>query len=351
MFFLSNEGWLHGIISLTVLVVYICFGIFFIYKSRKINAKLLFYLALMLIITGCFYLRFSSDFIIIILTGNNAFYPYYVHFLLGWIWAPLSGGVGLFIATTLLIPRRKWIVMTIFISMLIILFTFFLIDPEGNVRTIYPAIPGEELVENQVIINSPAGLLIILMAIMTISFGVFGMLAKGLQSSDVKRKKFLSLSIAWALTHLFIILEGFSNPGFSIFYKIGLIISFIFFYFGLREEPEKIKIKSTPNELKIEDGLFRIRKRPINITEEEVSISIEKKICLVCKGTLGGFTFICTECGALYCENCTHALENLENACWVCNEPIDKTKPVKLKQALVTETEMEKKGKFYNNPK
>ena len=40
--------------------------------------------------------------------------------------------------------------------------------------------------------------------------------------------------------------------------------------------------------------------------------------------------FMCKKCDALYCENCARALINMENACWVCNEPIDESKPVKL---------------------
>ena len=39
--------------------------------------------------------------------------------------------------------------------------------------------------------------------------------------------------------------------------------------------------------------------------------------------------FICPNCDALYCQNCAHALESLENACWVCDGPIDPTKPVR----------------------
>ena len=38
---------------------------------------------------------------------------------------------------------------------------------------------------------------------------------------------------------------------------------------------------------------------------------------------------MCKECGAFYCEKCSSALVELENACWVCNAPIDPSKPVK----------------------
>jgi len=64
------------------------------------------------------------------------------------------------------------------------------------------------------------------------------------------------------------------------------------------------------------------------VTEEKLAISKEIKICLVCRGEVFGFSYIC-KCGANYCENCAHALTNLENMCWACEETIDYSKPVK----------------------
>jgi tetratricopeptide (TPR) repeat protein len=64
------------------------------------------------------------------------------------------------------------------------------------------------------------------------------------------------------------------------------------------------------------------------ITEEKVAITKEKKICLVCRGEVLRFSYIC-ECGAMYCNNCARALSNLENVCWSCEYPIDYSKPSK----------------------
>ncbi|MCK4383022.1 MAG: hypothetical protein KAW66_07000, partial [Candidatus Lokiarchaeota archaeon] len=64
------------------------------------------------------------------------------------------------------------------------------------------------------------------------------------------------------------------------------------------------------------------------VTVEKVAISEEKKICLVCRGEVLRFSYIC-ECGSIYCENCARALTNLENDCWVCDVQIDYSKPVK----------------------
>jgi hypothetical protein len=69
--------------------------------------------------------------------------------------------------------------------------------------------------------------------------------------------------------------------------------------------------------------------RPQKLTEEEVSVSKEKKICLVCKNKISRENYICPNCNSFYCIKCSKALVTLENACWVCDAPFDETKPVK----------------------
>jgi len=74
-----------------------------------------------------------------------------------------------------------------------------------------------------------------------------------------------------------------------------------------------------------------IQKHPVffvQVSEEKVAISKETKICLVCRGEVLGYSYIC-KCGANYCENCARALTNLENVCWACETPIDYSMPVK----------------------
>jgi tetratricopeptide (TPR) repeat protein len=65
------------------------------------------------------------------------------------------------------------------------------------------------------------------------------------------------------------------------------------------------------------------------IIEEKVTISKEKKICLVCKSEVFGFSYAC-KCGANYCENCARAVSDLENVCWICETQIDYSKPIKV---------------------
>ena len=79
------------------------------------------------------------------------------------------------------------------------------------------------------------------------------------------------------------------------------------------------------------------------VKEEEVTIHREKKICLVCKGGVLGYMYAC-ECDTVYCEKCAQAITDLENACWVCDAPIDISKPVKsFKEEKIKEKDIVKK--------
>lgn len=67
------------------------------------------------------------------------------------------------------------------------------------------------------------------------------------------------------------------------------------------------------------------------MTEEEVSISKERKVCLVCKGGVSRYDiYICPECDSLYHQKCAKTLEGLENACWACETAFNESKPVRL---------------------
>lgn len=83
------------------------------------------------------------------------------------------------------------------------------------------------------------------------------------------------------------------------------------------------------------------------INEEKVAIHKEKKVCLVCRGEVLRYTYIC-ECGAIYCENCARAITDLENICWVCDIPIDYLKPAKPFQEE-ERIKVDKKGKKPSN--
>ena len=85
----------------------------------------------------------------------------------------------------------------------------------------------------------------------------------------------------------------------------------------------------------------------IQVTEDQITVHKERKICIVCKGEISGFMFSCT-CNAIYCENCARALTDLENICWVCNTPLDMSKPIKpyIKEEIGEKSKIKKPKKM-----
>ncbi len=331
MLMLSNQGFFEGMFTLSTLIFGFFSGIIFIYKSRKTNAKLLFYMGLLLFFISLIYLGVSLDFISILLTGENIDNTHGFQAIITYMWAPPTAILGIYIATELIFPRKKWYFLSTIIVLSIIYEIIIFLDPFSSLVSVPPNISGEELIHTNVIFGSPLFFIHGFFLLSIIILVNFGTLFKGLMSKGIIRKKFLLLSAGFFVYVLLTIIDAFSNPSIAlIFIRSGVLGSFVLWYFGLKEETIKAK-KSTPQkEMKVESSLFRVSElKPGEITEEEVTFYRDQKICLVCKGKEIGFTYICPECEAFYCVNCAQALSNLENACWVCNNPFDRSKPSK----------------------
>jgi len=65
------------------------------------------------------------------------------------------------------------------------------------------------------------------------------------------------------------------------------------------------------------------------VVEDDIVLSKEKHFCLVHKGPIEGYNFICPTCNAYYCIRCVEAIKELENACWSCGKPLDPSQPIK----------------------
>lgn len=108
------------------------------------------------------------------------------------------------------------------------------------------------------------------------------------------------------------------------FMAIAIILSFLSIRKAMRQD------QSTPS--KMQEDILKLFSRPQKLTEEEVSVAMDKKICLVCRNKLARDIYLCPGCSALYCKKCASTLANMENECWACNVPFDESKPVKKKE-------------------
>jgi hypothetical protein len=89
------------------------------------------------------------------------------------------------------------------------------------------------------------------------------------------------------------------------FYKILKII-----------RSDKIIVK----EKKIQ-SVLKMFSKPDNLSEEDIRVSKEKNICLVCKKKLVRDILMC-ECFTLYCEECSQNLMDDSEGCWVCDKSL-----------------------------
>lgn len=334
---LSDVGWLNVISIMGIFIFGCSFGLYFMYQGRKTNVKLLFYMGLGILFNGLWYWGNFWESLSILITGENfdnvsgINVPYELQAIMSFIWVPLTIIFVVYVGGELLIPKRKWYIVGFIIFLTLVWELFLFLDPLGSISIYVPTLPGEDLVDEDFIINSLLYFIGFLFSLTSLLFLGIGYLIKSIKSTDILRKKYFYLAIGFILNPMFGMIEGSGIIGVGLFLvRIGMSFTFLLYYLGLREEPAKIKIVPTEKEVKIEDSIFRIAKKPAQITEEEVTYYREQKICLVCKGKAGGFnTYICTGCDALYCENCARALSSMENVCWACNEPIDKEKPSK----------------------
>ncbi|MFX1567731.1 MAG: hypothetical protein ACFFCV_05105 [Promethearchaeota archaeon] len=155
--------------------------------------------------------------------------------------------------------------------------------------------------------------------------------------------------ISWIL--LFVMINaGLSEINTIIEFVIIILGAMFMVYYSIRKigsQPAKdnytlMKKIYTKEKNNLARDILKVFRKPDSLTEEEVSISKEKMICLVCKGKLGGLIYMCPDCNSFYCKKCSDAIATLENACWVCDATFDESKPTKLPKDKNKESEIEK---------
>lgn len=334
MIFLSPEGWGNGLSATFGFFFGLILGLGIVIQARKVKAKLLTLMGLNIIVAGFGWVGITLDFLSILLTGQNLPNPGGWMGIINTMWAPLVLAISLYIGAELMIPKLKNYILASFLIMIFIFEFLLFINPLDTFYFKVPNPQGSNLILIYLHTNTPSNLLFISFQFIGFFFCGFGYLIKSFKSSGVIKSKFLLLSIGYLL---FVGIPIFSALMSRVQISIPTVLSrlvmasaFLFFYFGLREAPaEKKKKEHYVKEVKVKESLFRLYERPLQISEEEVIFHRDRKICLVCKGSVIRVSYICPKCNALYCLNCSEVLSNQENMCWVCNEPLDESKPTK----------------------
>ncbi len=231
---LTLVGWMNGLSASGLVIFGIIFGLYVIYKAKKTNAQLLYFLGFTIIFAGLGWLGNLVDFITILSTGSNMDNPR-VYILLSMMWLPLTIICAMYVGAELILPERKWYIMTIYVILGVIYEIVALLFTSSAYTFVYPSPKGSNLIDESMIFISPIGILTIIFVLSVAIFLGFGFIAKAIQSSGKIRTNFLIVSIGVFLYLVFGMLDTIGGllPAIAlVFIRIGILCSLSIMYFG-----------------------------------------------------------------------------------------------------------------------
>ena len=236
---LSELGWFNGISALISLSISVALGLIFIYKSKKLGADLLMYAGLMILGGSGLYLGVSLDFLSVFFTGVNMDNSIGMRGILSYMWVPIILIFALYLGTTLMDMKKKWLILSIYIGLAVLFEYFLFFHASKSFDFVYPIdvgkLPGDELIDTS--FQEGYWTFIMLAFFLLSGFVIVGIgfLIKGAQSVGSLRKKFYLLSFGTTIFLVCGAMESlFSLPLILVINRSGMMSAAFFFYFGLK---------------------------------------------------------------------------------------------------------------------
>jgi len=232
----STTFWLEGLTAASVISVGIILGLISIFKARKLKAKLLTVLGLAIFFIGFLYLGPATDFLMVIITGSNVnseIWGLGIYGILSYLWIAPALVCAMYIGGELLIPKRKWILVIIYLVLGVVFeyFLWFQTDKTFNI----PPPPLGEIIDSSFVTLYPTFLLMALFIVSILIFHGMGFLIKAIKSTGVLRKKFLLLGFGFIVFSIAGAGDALVDPGIGlVIVRLAMITSIILMYLGLR---------------------------------------------------------------------------------------------------------------------
>ena len=152
------------------------------------------------------------------------------------MWFPGVVLFAMFFGAELIMPKKKWYIFSIYLVLGIIFEVFLLLDLSGSITYDTPLTPGEDLINDNLVFESVAGILVLIFLLSILIFDGIGFLSKSIQSTGVLRKKFFLLSLGAFIYIIGGILDGLFPPGlYLIFIRAAMAVSALLFYVGVKQ--------------------------------------------------------------------------------------------------------------------
>lgn len=226
-------GLLDGLTASGILLSATIFALLSLYKGIKLKAKLLIVAAIGMLFVGAFWSGPSLDFILVTFTGTNIT-PIEFYAILSYMWVAPALIVSMYLGGSLLIPKKKWLLVGVFI-ILGIVFEYFLWFQTSESFVITLNLPGQELIDSSFNKSHPTFLLIALFLISVLVFLSIGFLYKAKQATGELRKKFLYLSLGFFIFVVCGALDSLIAPGPILGLIRGVMMTFaLWMYLGFK---------------------------------------------------------------------------------------------------------------------
>jgi len=230
------EGWLGGVTASLVVFSSVIFGLYSLYKSIKLKAKLLSIAGLLMIFVGFLWLGPTVDFFLKLITNTNL-NPVIIYVFLSYTSVAPAVFFAMYLGGELLIPKYKWVLVGSFI-VLGVIFEFFLWtqpDPGESFAFIEvtPAVDG--VIDAGFNRGHPTYIMILVMLVSVLIFLGIGMAVKAKQATGTLRRKFTYLSIGFIIFVLCGALDSIVTTPLAIGAIRVLMATFaIWMYLGLK---------------------------------------------------------------------------------------------------------------------
>ncbi|MHA2281777.1 MAG: hypothetical protein ACXAC5_13115 [Promethearchaeota archaeon] len=211
-------GFLDGGTAALIVLSSVIFGIFSLYKSIKLKAKLLSIAGFAMIFVGFLWLGPTVDFIYILLGLGNIDPSVYV--ILSYLWVAPALLFAIYLGGELLMPKKKWILFVIYVVLGVAFEYYLWFDTTASFRQPVEAIiPGETIMDASFNTGHPTFFLVIAFLISALIFLGIGFAIKAKQSTGLLRRKFIYLSVGFII----FVVSGAADSLIKIVEIIGII--------------------------------------------------------------------------------------------------------------------------------
>ncbi len=234
----SFIGWIDGLTATLIILSSVSFGLISLYKSIKLKAKLLSVAGIAMIFVGFLWLGPTVDLFMVLLTGANIspigpnLYP--VYSLLSYVWVAPALIFAIYLGGELIFPKRKWILVGIFI-VLGLIFEYFLWFHTTESFTWILANPGEDLIDASFVRTHPTFLMIAVFLVAALVLLGIGFFIKAKQATGELRKKFNYLGVGFTIFVICGALDSILTIPLAIgFVRVVMSTFALFMYLGLK---------------------------------------------------------------------------------------------------------------------